>query len=189
MAYHCIVRTDIYSFLLYARIRVPQITPLHHRGRLDHHSLTVLARIELIWNPLGIRFEVFDNRPSFETIADVAGERPVIFGGSYAIASKYNFYTGKTAYCQPDFFYRTSQWQFRDDDTKAAGKDVLWGIPIKEKLPTPEGMNAVSLANGQKFIYTEISDFKPVRLVDIYYNEELVPEKWREEIRFLVSSA
>lgn len=56
-------------------------------------SLTVLARIELIWNPLGIRFEVFDNRPSFETIADVAGERPVIFGGSYAIASKYNFYT------------------------------------------------------------------------------------------------
>ena len=38
-------------------------------------------------------------------------------------------------------------------------------------------MNAVSLANGQKFIYTEISDFKPVRLVDIYYNEELVPEK------------
>lgn len=140
-------------------------------------SLTVLARIELIWNPLGIRFEIFDNRPSFETIADVAGERPVIFGGSYAIASKYNFYTGKTAYCQPDFFYRTSQWQFRDDDTKAAGKDVLWGILIKEKLPTPDGMNAVSLANGQKFIYTEISDFKPVRLVDIYYNDEQIPEK------------
>lgn len=27
----------IYILLLYARIRVPQITPLHHRGRLDHH--------------------------------------------------------------------------------------------------------------------------------------------------------
>ena len=38
-------------------------------------------------------------------------------------------------------------------------------------------MNDVNLANGQKFIYTVLPDFKPVRLVDIYYNEELMPDE------------
>ena len=139
--------------------------------------LALLMRIELIWNPLGIRFEIFDNRPSFEAIAHEAGDRPIIFGGSYAIASKYNFYTGKPAYCQPDFFYRTSQWQFRDDDTQATGREVLWGILIDGSHPTPPGMNGISLANGQKFVYNVIPSFKPVRLTTVYYNEEMMPEE------------
>ena len=139
--------------------------------------LALLMRIEMIANPLGIRFEIFDNRPSFEAIAEVADGRPVIFGGSYAVASKYIFYTGGKAFCQPDFYYRTSQWQFRDDDTQASGKEVLWGTLIKEKQATPAGMNDINLANGQKFIYTVLPDFKPVRLVDIYYNEKLMPDE------------
>lgn len=131
-------------------------------------ALALLMRIEMVWNPLHIRFEIFDNRPSFESVATVADGRPVVFGGSYAIASKYIFYTGGEAYCQPDFFYRTSQWQFRDDDTRFIGKDILSGS-LEKAGGEPLKENEVLLANGRKFVYTPVDDFQPVRLVEMTY--------------------
>ena len=48
----------------------------------------------MIFNPLGLRFEVFDNQESYGAITREAAGRPVIFRGSYAVAAKYRFYTG-----------------------------------------------------------------------------------------------
>lgn len=88
-------------------------------------ALLVLVRLEMIFNPLGIRFEVFDNPESYGAIAAEADGRPVVFRHNYAVAAKYRFYTGGEAYCQPNIRYRTHQWQFRDDDTRFAGREVL----------------------------------------------------------------
>ena len=56
-------------------------------------ALIALVRIEMIFNPLGLKFEVFDNRASYNEIAAAADGRPVIFDGSYTDAAKYGFYT------------------------------------------------------------------------------------------------
>ena len=87
--------------------------------------LVGLVRLEMIFNPLGLRFEVFDNPASYGRIAGIADGRPVVFRHGYAVAAKYAFYTGGEAYCQPNIRYRTHQWQFRDDDTRFAGHEVL----------------------------------------------------------------
>ena len=95
-------------------------------------ALIALTRLVMIFNPLGIRYEVFDNRTSYGEIAEIADGRPVVFRHGYAVAAKYAFYTGGEAYCQPNIRYRTHQWQFRDDDTRFAGREVLVETPYDE---------------------------------------------------------
>lgn len=91
--------------------------------------LVAAVRVEMIFNPLGLRFEVFDNSESYGAIAAEAQGRPVVFRHGYAVAAKYAFYTGGEAYCQPNIRYRTHQWQFRDDDSRFAGREVLVECP------------------------------------------------------------
>lgn len=126
-------------------------------------GLLALVRIEMICNPIGLRFEVFDNAATYGRIAEIADGRPVVFRGSYAVAAKYIFYTGGEAYCQPDIRYRTHHWQFRDDDDRFAGRETL-----VECLPAeaPEGQT-VELANGRSFSWLVAPEFRPVRRVEI----------------------
>lgn len=129
-------------------------------------ALIGLVRLEMIFNPLGIRFEVFDNRTSYGAIAEAAGGRPVIFRQGYAVAAKYAFYTGGEAYCQPNIRYRTHQWQFRDDDSRFTGREVLIECPA-EPVDTTREVRSLTMANGRRFTWFVDRDFHPVRLVDI----------------------
>ena len=79
-----------------------------------------LVRVEMIANPLGLKFEVFNNRESYQTIAKAADGAPVIFDGTYTGAAKYLFYTGERSYAQPSIYYRTSQYELKDDDDRMA---------------------------------------------------------------------
>ena len=127
--------------------------------------LIALVRIEMIFNPIGIKFEVFDNKTSYGRIAVEATGRPVIFNGSYALAAKYRFYGGSTAeaYGQPNADYRTSQWQFRDDDRRFTGRNVL--VTVNPDA-YPEGeTTCIELPNGHRFCYREIKNFHPTREV------------------------
>jgi hypothetical protein len=123
-------------------------------------ALVALFRIEMIFNPLNIRFEIFDNEESYGAIAARAAGRPVIFNGNYAIAAKYIYYTGQEAYCQPDLYYRSSQWQLTDYDTRMAGREVLAQVWRR-------GGPDMELANGMAFNYEAVKDFRPVRLVGV----------------------
>lgn len=128
--------------------------------------LAVLMRIEMIFNPIGIKFEIFDNKASYERIAAEAAGRPVIFDGSYSLAAKYRFYGGtEDAYGQPNVNYRTSEWQFRDDDRRFTGRDVL--VTVNPKAYREGEVTCVELPNGRQFNYVEIKDFHPVREVTV----------------------
>ena len=129
-------------------------------------ALVALVRIEMIFNPLGVRFEVFDNRASYGAIAEAADGRPVIFRQGYAVAAKYAFYTGGEAYCQPNIRYRTHQWQFRDDDSRFTGREVLVECPANMADTTRE-VRSLTMANGRRFTWFVDRSFHPVRLVDI----------------------
>lgn len=130
--------------------------------------LVALVRLEMIFNPLGIRFEVFDNRESYGAIAAEAGGRPVVFRHGYAVAAKYIFYTGGEAYCQPNITYRTHQWQFRDDDTRFIGREVLVECPL-EGADSALHVESVTLPTGKRFSWFVDRSFHPVRRVDISF--------------------
>lgn len=131
----------------------------------------------MIFNPLGLRFEVFDNPASYGRIAGIADDRPVVFRHGYAVAAKYAFYTGGEAYCQPNIRYRTHQWQFRDDDTRFAGHEVLVETPY-DGADTTGRVRSVVLPNGKRFTWFVDPHFHPTRLVDIAFTglpEQVVP--------------
>lgn len=114
----------VYLLFTYAR-RHPRTRRYVMRAGGVTVGLIVLVRLVMIFNPLGIRFEVFNNPESYAAIAAEADGRPVVFRYGYAVAAKYAFYTGGEAYCQPNIRYRTHQWQFRDDDSRFIGREVL----------------------------------------------------------------
>lgn len=129
--------------------------------------LVALVRLEMIFNPLGIRFEVFDNRESYGAIAAEAGGRPVVFRHGYAVAAKYAFYTGGEAYCQPNIRYRTHQWQFRDDDDRFTGREVLVECPAPAAPDTTGRIRTLRMANGRSFSWFVDPAFHPLRRVSI----------------------
>lgn len=142
---------------------------IREREKLRHYTLWVcwitlalvaLTRIEMIFNPLGFKFQVFDNRETYAQLADTAQGRPIIFNGSYTAAAKYHFYTGGESYAQPVVTYRTSHYQLRDDDTRMAGRAVL-----TEVLDSTPGAQEIKLANGKRFHYLVADPFIPVRKI------------------------
>lgn len=76
-----------------------------------------------------------------------AGDRPVLFLGSYQRASKYTFYTGKVAHSVDAFdAHRTQYYYWRDLEDGLQGKDVLvvcnessTFIPNKEHFACKDG--------------------------------------------------
>lgn len=133
-------------------------------------ALVVLARVEMIFNPLGIRFQVFDNKTSYGQLAQLANGRPIIFDGKYTAAAKYHFYTGETGYAQPVVSYRTSHYQLLDTDTQMAGQGV-----IAEVNEQTAGASELQLANGKTFRYVVIDPFIPTRKIAI--TTEGIPEQ------------
>lgn len=125
-------------------------------------ALIALVRIEMIFNPLGLRFEVFNNRTSYAQIADMAQGRPVIFNGSYTQAAKYEFYTDGKAYAQPSVYYRTSQYELKNDDRGMAGRAVI--VEVADSVP---GAQTLRLANGKTLAYLADSSYRPVREITI----------------------
>jgi hypothetical protein len=123
--------------------------------------LIALFRIVMAYNPLSLKFEIFDNKAIYGGIAEIAEGRPVIFRGSYAIAAKYRYYTGGEAYGQPSVDYRTSQWGLRDDDSQWIGQAV-----VIETIPE-QAEASIRLHDGREFSYRIAEDFRPVRRVAI----------------------
>ena len=132
-------------------------------------GLIVLVRLVMIFNPLGIRFEVFNNPESYAAIAAEADGRPVVFRYGYAVAAKYAFYTGGEAYCQPNIRDRTHQWQFRDDDSQFIGREVLVECPDGTVSDSTRQVRTLTMANGRSFTWFVDPAFHPVRLVDIAF--------------------
>ena len=157
----------VYVLFDYAR-RHPRTRRYVMRAGTVTLVLVLAVRAEMLFNPLGLRFEVFDNAAHYGAIAEVADGRPVVFRGGYAVAAKYGFYTGGEAYCQPNINYRTHQWQFRDDDTRFIGREVLIECPASAADSTLD-VRSVTLPTGKRFSWFVDRSFHPVRQVDIAF--------------------
>lgn len=139
-------------------------------------SLVVLLRIEMVFNPIGLRYQIFDNHKSYSQIKEVAGNRPVVFSGRYDTPAKYMFYTGaKNVATLPSINYRISQWALWNKDTELTGETVLM-----EGGHEPD--STITLANGRKFTYTLVDNFHPVRRINIDITSTLPTNVHRAEV-------
>ena len=156
----------IWALFVHAR-RHPRTRRYLMRAGAVTLALVALTRLVMVFNPLGIRFEIFDNRTSYGSIARIAAGRPVLFRHSYAVASKYRFYTGGETYCQPDIRYRNHQWQYRTDDDGFASREVVVETTPPRTAADSARVHSVVLANGYRFTWMIDRSFRPVRRVDV----------------------
>lgn len=81
---------------------------------------------------LGIQSETQHWKEWAETIAAHAGNRPVVFLSSYQKASKYTFYTGKTAFSTTEVEMRKSQFNLLPIEDEIQNREVYvctyWGF-------------------------------------------------------------
>ena len=124
--------------------------------------LFVAARVVTVANPTGIKGELWGQEQIYKQIADEAGDRPVVFMQNYTAPAKYTYYTGRTAYCTPYFFTRHSQWQYDTLDRTFHGREVIVG-----NLNNNTQANSIELADGNTFYYSVISNYTPLRELEI----------------------
>jgi len=92
--------------------------------------LLVLAFRILLLTPLADRFGYHDKEPYYHAIEQVAGDRPVVFRGSFQQPALYHYFTGKessTLQCYYDRMTQYDLWQF---DKAWIGKSVFVCGPV-----------------------------------------------------------
>lgn len=129
-------------------------------------ALFLLVRLVVIVNPGGVlKGQLWQNRENYQAVANLAGDRPVIFSNSYTNSAKYTFYTGRPAYTLPMFYKRTSQWEYNDLDDSFAHRDVV--VAVSENSLA----DSLLLPSGDYFLYVVVPDFKPLRKVQVEQEE------------------
>lgn len=142
------------------------------------NGLLLLVKFVLVFNPIGIRAEVFDNQSSYSEMAEAAAGRPLIVETRYTKAAKYDFYTGGEVYCQSSISHRTSEWEFRNDDDRFIGREVIIEVSPENysEQEQAEKIKSIKLSNGKMFHYIEEQNFRPVRKVTIEAEDFQLPE-------------
>jgi len=94
----------------------------------------LVIRAYLVWDFLPIPDNVsrmFHGKATWAAqIAEVAGDRPVVFSNKYQFPSVYWYYTGKKAYTRNDMLYRRNQFDIWPLESELEGQRVLfsfWG--------------------------------------------------------------
>jgi len=88
-------------------------------------GVMLCARLFLLFNPLHLKGELWDNRKNCEAIAAMAQDRPVVVLHNYTLPCKYIFYTNREACCIPVYYERDSQWRYTSGDSAYAFKPTL----------------------------------------------------------------
>jgi hypothetical protein len=102
----------------------------------------LLVRIELMVNILPekytrmFRIDVHGWNSFSDKIAGLAGDRPVVFNGSYQGPSHYIFHTGKQAFSFNNAMYRGNQFDLEDIEQQLQGKEVMLVFPRNSVSPT-----------------------------------------------------
>ncbi len=116
-------------------------------------ALMALVRLVMIFNPLGIRFEVFHNTRELRRHRLRGGRASRRLPPRLCHGGQIRLLYGRRAYCQPNIRYRTHQWQFRDDDARFTGREVLIECrrrprPIRRAASGPCGWPTAAASRG-----------------------------------------
>ena len=87
--------------------------------------LLVLAFRILLLTPLADRFGYNGKEPYYRTIEQVAGDRPVVFRGSFQEPALYHYFTGKESSTLQSYYDRMTQYDLWQFDKAWIGKPVF----------------------------------------------------------------
>ncbi len=99
--------------------------------------LVILVRVLLVVNFLPdpykkmVRLDVYGWDDFMDKVSNLAGDRPVVFIGSYQNPSRYICHTGKEAFAFNDVSYRSNQFDLENIERKIQGKEALLIFPKK----------------------------------------------------------
>jgi hypothetical protein len=88
-------------------------------------ALVFLARILLVTDLLPRRLDFYGKETWYKAIENIAGERPVIFTGSFQNPSNYHFFTGKEATVLSAVNSRRTQFDILQKELDYQGKPAL----------------------------------------------------------------
>jgi hypothetical protein len=148
--------------------------------------IVLIVRCVLLLPDLPFRIkansEFFGWRKWAKQIESKAGVAPVVFMNSYQKASKYTFYTGKTAHSLNNFMYRKNQFDIWPVEDSLQGQKVFL-IPNYEA-----GVDTFRNVFGETYHYTLINNFRSFNKVKIHSLEtkKLIPSP-NDTIRFEIN--
>ena len=122
-------------------------------------ALWIVVRLLVLFNPMQLKGELWNNRADNQATAQLADGRPVLFMQSYTASCKYRFYTGGQAYTLPYLYDRDSQWHYDDSDDAFKGKELL--VSLNENPYT----DTLHLPSGKQLEYLYLPNFTPLRKV------------------------
>ena len=98
--------------------------------------LLVLAFRILLLTPLADRFGYHGKEPYYRAIEKIAGNRPVVFQGSFQQPALYHYFTGKERSTLQSYYDRMTQYDLWQFDKAWAGKPVFVCGYVNERSET-----------------------------------------------------
>ena len=121
---------------------IPMVVLLYRKALIDEKLkkytkfvilpslLLVLAFRILLLTPLADRFGYHGKEPYYRAIELVAGDRPVVFRGSFQQPALYHYFTGKESSTLQSYYDRMTQYDLWQFDKAWIGKPVFVGSPV-----------------------------------------------------------
>ena len=98
--------------------------------------LLVLAFRILLLTPLANRFGYHGKEPYYRAIEQIAGDRPMVFRGSFQQPALYHYFTGKESSTLQGYYDRMTQYDLWQFDKAWIGKSVFVCGHINERSET-----------------------------------------------------
>ena len=106
--------------------------------------LLVLAFRILLMTPLADRFGYHGKEQYYKAIEQTAGDRPVVFQGSFQQPALYHYFTGKESSTLKSYYDRMTQYDLWQFDKAWIGKPVFICGPVNERSESYQ-VNGVKL--------------------------------------------
>ena len=98
--------------------------------------LLVLAFRILLLTPLANRFGYHGKEPYYHAIEQIAGDRPMVFRGSFQQPALYHYFTGKESSTLQGYYDRMTQYDLWQFDKAWIGKPVFVCGPVNGRSET-----------------------------------------------------
>lgn len=143
--------------------------------------ILLYLRVGLAYAPIfPVHYESHGNRVWVQKLAELAGDKPVVFENSYRLASMYQFYSGGLSYSLNDVTYRHNQYSIDNSEAKIQNKDVLYVSKYFDK----SAMN-VEISPGFFLHAVYMSDFQSFSKLRCLSNDQQANSTSRERSFYL----
>lgn len=152
------------------------LTQLFYQKRYKYLIFTSVITVVILLTarvilalPVALRTEFHGGKQAAKDMEAIAGDLPVAFLNTFQGPSKYNFYTGKEAFCYSSIYYRPTQYDFWNYEEKFNGKEVV----IVPNYVNEYYDNAVA-PSGKKKYFKKVDPFIFLDKLEINYPDNMV---------------